>query len=60
AGGRELVFENDLASIFDSGANSIVIGNYLTTKGENSHKDISAINALGYEIATIKDCPGGH
>lgn len=60
AGGRELVFKDDLKSIFESGANSIVIGNYLTTEGESSHKDLELIKNNGYEIATIEDCPSGH
>lgn len=60
AGGRELVFQDDITSIFESGANSIVIGNYLTTKGESSHKDLELIKKAGYTIATIEDCPSGH
>ena len=55
AGGRELMFEN-LAGVFESGANSIVIGDYLTTKGEKKDRDIKAIEALGLEIA--KSCNG--
>ncbi len=55
AGGRELIFDN-LVEVFESGANSIVIGDYLTTKGEEKDKDIKAIESLGYKIA--KSCDG--
>ncbi len=55
AGGREQMFEN-LGEVFESGANSIVIGDYLTTKGEKKDKDINAIEALGLKIA--KSCDG--
>jgi len=54
AGGREMVFAKDLKSIFDSGANSIVIGDYLTTLGENPLKEIKEIETLGYTLA--KSC----
>ena len=53
AGGREQMFDN-LLEVFESGANSIVIGDYLTTKGEKKDRDIEAIEALGYKIA--KSC----
>ncbi len=55
AGGREQMFDN-LAKVFQSGANSIVIGDYLTTKGKEKDKDIKEIEDLGYEIA--KSCDG--
>ncbi len=51
AGGREYMFKDRQKEIFDSGANSIVIGNYLTTKGENVQKDLDMIRSLGYDIA---------
>jgi biotin synthase len=51
AGGRELMFGDDQYKIFDYGANSIVIGDYLTTHGNAATKDIDALSALGYEIA---------
>jgi len=55
AGGREYMFQ-DLKEIFEAGANSIVIGDYLTTKGEKKDKDIKMIQKLGYKIA--KSCDG--
>ncbi len=52
AGGRELMFGDEWSKIFEYGANSIVIGNYLTTKGEDPQSDLQVIKKLGFEIAT--------
>jgi biotin synthase len=54
AGGREIVFEDDLDSIFDNGANSIVIGDYLTTKGKSPKQEIEKIKSMGHILA--KSC----
>jgi len=54
AGGREITFQERWPEIFEAGANSIVIGNYLTTIGNQAEKDIKIIKNLGYEIA--KNC----
>jgi biotin synthase len=54
AGGRELIFGNSWVEAIKAGANSIVIGNYLTTKGEKVDKDLEILLTNGYEIA--KDC----
>ena len=51
AGGREITFKDRWPEIFKYGANSIVIGNYLTTKGNQAKKDIDTIIELGYKIA---------
>jgi len=51
AGGREITFKQRWPEIFKYGANSIVIGNYLTTKGNQADKDIKTITDLGYKIA---------
>ena len=51
AGGREYMFKDSLGELFELGVNSIVIGDYLTTKGEREDKDIKVIKKLGYEIA---------
>ncbi|MEA1915430.1 MAG: biotin synthase [Campylobacterota bacterium] len=51
AGGRELMFGKDQYQIFNYGANSIVIGNYLTTLGKTAKDDIEALESLGYTIA---------
>lgn len=52
AGGRELLFKGDEKAMFKAGANAIVIGNYLTTKGQNPTQDKDIISKLGYTIAT--------
>jgi biotin synthase len=54
AGGREFVFKHRQYEIFKYGADAIVVGNYLTTKGKNSTEDIKQINDLGYTIAQYK------
>ncbi len=51
AGGREVMFKEDEYKIFEYGANSFVIGDYLTTKGKSPKEDIENLEALGYEIA---------
>jgi biotin synthase len=56
AGGRELIFGNDWIEAIKAGANSIVIGDYLTTKGEKINKDLEILQKHGYEIA--KECNG--
>ncbi len=51
AGGREITFKERQKEIFFAGADSIVIGNYLTTKGASAADDIKMIEDLGLEIA---------
>ena len=51
AGGRELMFGKDQEKIFEAGANSIVIGDYLTTQGRDKNRDLDMIHQLGFEIA---------
>ena len=52
AGGRELQFGHRQNEIFDAGANSIVIGNYLTTQGRDKSSDLEMLKELGFDIAT--------
>ena len=52
AGGREITFKERQNEIFAHGANSIVIGNYLTTNGRAMDKDLSMLQSLGFNIAT--------
>jgi biotin synthase len=52
AGGRERMFSTQEAKIFEAGANAIVIGDYLTTQGENPTKDKEMIETLGYKVAS--------
>ncbi len=51
AGGRERMFGERQAEIFAAGANSIVIGNYLTTPGNAPDRDIVMLESLGLSIA---------
>jgi biotin synthase len=51
AGGRELMFGERQAEIFERGANSIVIGNYLTTTGRVMSKDLDMLQSLHLEVA---------
>ena len=51
AGGRELMFGKRQKEIFKYGANSIVIGNYLTTSGRVMSKDLEMLKSLGLDIA---------
>ena len=55
AGGRELLFNGKENLMFESGANAMVIGNYLTTEGIEADKDMQMLDALGYEVATSCD-----
>ena len=51
AGGRELMFGDRQNEIFHYGANSIVIGNYLTTSGREMNKDLEMLQDLNLEVA---------
>ncbi|MCK9472549.1 biotin synthase [Sulfurimonas sp.] len=51
AGGRELMFGQRQSEIFSHGANSIVIGNYLTTNGREMNKDLEMLKSLNLNIA---------
>ena len=55
AGGRELLFNGQENLMFEAGANAIVIGNYLTTKGIDANSDQKMLDTLGYEVATSCD-----
>ena len=52
-GGRESMFGKKQYEVFEYGANSFIIGNYLTTEGEKARKDLIAIEKLNYKIATL-------
>lgn len=52
AGGRELMFKDRQNEIFKSGANSIVVGNYLTTSGRVISKDLEMLKSLNLKIAS--------
>jgi biotin synthase len=46
-GGREEVFADQQEKLFAAGANGILGGNYLTTKGQDPKRDIEMIENLG-------------
>ena len=54
-GGREEVLQSNQEKLFAAGANGILGGNYLTTKGQDPARDIEMIEGLGlkpiYETA---------
>ncbi|MCK5293089.1 MAG: biotin synthase [Arcobacteraceae bacterium] len=54
AGGREITFKEKQYDIFNYGANSIVIGNYLTTNGKTASTDLENLKKLNITIA--QDC----
>lgn len=56
AGGRENTFKEDQYKIFSYGANAIVVGNYLTTKGKLASNDLNELEKLNIQIA--KYCKG--
>lgn len=54
AGGRAVAFKDRQHEIFAAGADAIVVGDYLTTAGEEPKKDFEMIKKAGCEIAS--DC----
>jgi biotin synthase len=54
AGGREITFGDRVGEIFKMGANSMVIGNYLTTSGNSAKSDLRMLKDLGLKVA--KNC----
>lgn len=58
AGGKELAFKDRLLEAIPAGANALVVGNYLTTKGMGSDELLNKLTNGGYEVATFEDCKG--
>ncbi|PAF46569.1 biotin synthase BioB [Helicobacter sp. 12S02232-10] len=52
AGGREVVFGREQKALFECGINAVVLGDYLTTKGDAPQRDVDMIRSYGLEIAT--------
>ena len=50
AGGREKNLRDLQSWIFYAGANSIIIGNYLTTQGRSPEEDLQMIKDLELQI----------
>ncbi|WP_149702375.1 biotin synthase [Campylobacter concisus] len=53
AGGREKILGDRQYEIFENGADAIVIGDYLTAKGEKASKDIEELTKRGFSLASI-------
>ncbi|WP_149711207.1 biotin synthase [Campylobacter concisus] len=53
AGGREKILGDRQYEIFENGADAIVIGDYLTAKGEKVSKDIEELTKRGFGFASI-------
>ncbi|WP_103624164.1 biotin synthase [Campylobacter concisus] len=53
AGGREKILGDRQYEIFENGADAIVIGDYLTAKGEKASKDIEELTKRGFSFASI-------
>ena len=53
AGGREKILGDRQYEIFENGADAIVIGDYLTAKGEKASKDIEELAKRGFSFASI-------
>jgi len=54
AGGRNQLGEGQFSS-FQSGANGAIVGNYLTTAGNNLEEDLKEIKKLGFRFNREKD-----
>lgn len=52
AGGRERVFSTNQKSMFEAGVDAIVVGDYLTVKGDKPISDYELVKSLGYSIET--------
>ncbi|WP_104721440.1 biotin synthase [Helicobacter mesocricetorum] len=52
AGGRERVFGEAQKELFECGINAVVLGDYLTTKGNTPQEEVERIKGYGYNIAT--------
>lgn len=55
AGGREHVFKERQIEIFDAGCNAIIVGDYLTTCGQEPTSDYELLKKAGLEPLT--ECP---
>lgn len=49
-GGRPLVLGSRQGEMFAAGANALMTGDYLTTRGESLHNDLAMIAAVGMEV----------
>ena len=55
-GGREEVMADKQEELFSAGANGILGGNYLTTKGQDPKRDIEMIENLGFRpVSSVRE-----
>jgi len=59
AGGRELHL-GSLQALGMYAANSLFVGDYLTTKGQEPTADYKMIEELGFTITRHEEVPAGH
>ena len=52
AGGRGR-FEGDQSKFFTAGANGAIVGDYLTTSGNNIEQDLEMFTALGFDMSSF-------
>lgn len=57
AGGREVNLRDMQAMAMQSGANGLVLGNYLTTMGRNPSQDLQMLKDLGFEVVQTGSSP---
>ena len=53
AGGREKVLGQLQSNVFFAGANGILVGHYLTTKGRKVEEDVELVKACGLEVVGL-------
>jgi len=54
AGGRENLFSGAEEAMFSAGINAIVIGDYLTVRGEDPGSDRKKLEEMGYTVASCR------
>ena len=52
-GGREITLKDDQSQLFFAGANGLMIGNYLTTPGQQIETDLAMIQNLGLRVEEL-------
>lgn len=58
AGGREMMFGDRQAEIFNAGCDAIIVGDYLTTCGQEPSRDFEILKQAGLE--PLLECPFTH
>ena len=51
-GGRNIILKDHQYDIFKAGANNMMSGNYLTSKGVDPQKDVKILKEMGFEVGT--------